>query len=102
MGSSIGAMRVFRELAKLLKMQRFPAARISRNSISARGFNKSFSAAAAPSTVSYNRKGEQPSVAPLAVKTLSKTSSGVSVASIDHHGPAAAVAVVVKAGSRFV
>lgn len=60
-----------------------------------------YSTAAASSTVSYNRKGDQPSVAPASVKTVSKTKSGFNVATIDSHGPTSSVAIYIKAGSRF-
>ncbi|KAJ3321783.1 ubiquinol-cytochrome c reductase core subunit 1 [Boothiomyces sp. JEL0866] len=55
----------------------------------------------AQSSVSYNRKGEQVAAAPKVVKTISKTPSGVTLASYDHLGPVSSVAVYVKAGSRY-
>ena len=64
--------------------------------------SKRFSTAAtAPSTISYNRKGEQPRVAPVAVKTISKSKLGVNIATIDSQGPSSSVAIFIKAGSRF-
>jgi ubiquinol-cytochrome c reductase core subunit 2 len=56
---------------------------------------------AATSTVSYNRKGDQPSVAPPSTKTISKTKSGLNVATIDNQGPTSSLAIYIKAGSRF-
>ncbi|KAJ3261688.1 ubiquinol-cytochrome c reductase core subunit 1 [Boothiomyces macroporosus] len=55
----------------------------------------------AQSSVSYNRKGEQVAAAPKAVKTVSKTPSGVTLATYDHLGPVSSVAVYLKAGSRY-
>ncbi|KAJ3276971.1 hypothetical protein HDV01_000023 [Terramyces sp. JEL0728] len=55
----------------------------------------------AQSSVSYNRKGEQVAAAPKVVKTVSKTPSGVTLASYDHLGPVSSVAVYLKAGSRY-
>jgi hypothetical protein len=56
--------------------------------------------AVASSAVEYNRKGEQPKLAPTAVKTVSKASSGVSVATHDGRGPVSSLAIVIAAGSR--
>ena len=53
------------------------------------------------SAVSYTRKGEQPAFAPAAIKAISKTQAGVTVATQDKQGPASSVAVFIKAGSRF-
>ncbi|KAJ3278172.1 ubiquinol-cytochrome c reductase core subunit 1 [Borealophlyctis nickersoniae] len=47
------------------------------------------------------RKGEQVVVAPQAVKSVSKASNGVQIATYDERGPASSLAIVVKAGSRF-
>ncbi|KAI8930173.1 Metalloenzyme, LuxS/M16 peptidase-like protein [Entophlyctis helioformis] len=66
------------------------------------GASRSFAVLAeAPNPVTYSRKGPQPAVAPAAIKTVSKTASGVSIATYDHLGPASSLAVVVNAGSRF-
>ncbi|KAJ3345154.1 ubiquinol-cytochrome c reductase core subunit 1 [Entophlyctis luteolus] len=56
--------------------------------------------AIAASTVQYSRRGDQPALAPLAVKSLSRAANGVAVASLDHRGPVSALAVVVGAGAR--
>lgn len=61
--------------------------------------NRLFSGAT--TSVSYNRKGNQPAVASVAIKTHSKTTAGVSVMTLDSHGPAASVAVYLKAGTRY-
>ncbi len=53
------------------------------------------------STISYSRKGDQPAIAPVSIKSLSKLANGVSVATVDGHGPAANVAVYIHAGARF-
>jgi hypothetical protein len=52
------------------------------------------------STITYSRKGEQVEVAPKPVKQVSKLSNGVTIASIDAHGPQASLAVYLNAGSR--
>ncbi|KAI8922426.1 Metalloenzyme, LuxS/M16 peptidase-like protein [Powellomyces hirtus] len=52
------------------------------------------------SALSYIRRGDQPEVAPKANKTVTKTSAGVTIASIDNLGPVSTVALVVNAGSR--
>ncbi|KAJ3102856.1 ubiquinol-cytochrome c reductase core subunit 1 [Phlyctochytrium planicorne] len=52
------------------------------------------------SSIDYNRKGDQPAVAPTANKTVSKA-GGVSIATIDGRGPVSSVSVVVAAGSRY-
>jgi hypothetical protein len=51
------------------------------------------------STVTYNRKGEQPNVAPKIVKQISKTSQGVTVITSDNFGPASSVAIFLSQGS---
>jgi predicted Zn-dependent peptidase len=51
------------------------------------------------STVTYNRKGEQPNVAPKIDYQMSKTSQGVTVVTQDHRGPAANVALYIAKGS---
>ena len=63
---------------------------------------RSFATAkAAPDTVLYSRKGDQVEAALPAVKTVSKTASGITVATYDHLGPVSSLALVLKAGSRF-
>ncbi|KAI8612914.1 Metalloenzyme, LuxS/M16 peptidase-like protein [Chytriomyces sp. MP71] len=52
------------------------------------------------SAVNYNRKGDQPASAPVAVKSLSRASNGVAVASLDGRGPVSSLAIVIGAGSR--
>ncbi|KAI8808834.1 Metalloenzyme, LuxS/M16 peptidase-like protein [Cladochytrium replicatum] len=56
---------------------------------------------ATPSTVSYTRKGNQAPVAPLALKTVSKLTSGIQVATVDDRGPVSTLGLVFNAGSRF-
>ncbi|KAJ3342772.1 ubiquinol-cytochrome c reductase core subunit 1 [Entophlyctis luteolus] len=56
--------------------------------------------AIAASPVQYSRRGDQPALAPLAVKSLSRAANGVAVASLDHRGPVSALAVVIGAGTR--
>ncbi|KAJ3020385.1 ubiquinol-cytochrome c reductase core subunit 1 [Thoreauomyces humboldtii] len=51
-------------------------------------------------SLKYIRRGDQPEVAPLSKKQVTKTSSGVTVASVDNHGPVSTVAIVINAGSR--
>jgi len=55
------------------------------------------------SAVDYNRKGDQPELAPLARKAVSEstTAGGVKVATYDEHGPVSSVTVIVKAGPRY-
>ncbi|KAJ3330917.1 hypothetical protein HDU76_004503 [Blyttiomyces sp. JEL0837] len=59
---------------------------------------RSFAVATAP--FEYNRKGDQASFAPPAVKSISKTSSGLTVATHDGRGPVSSLAIVIGAGSR--
>ncbi|KAJ3160179.1 ubiquinol-cytochrome c reductase core subunit 1 [Geranomyces michiganensis] len=53
------------------------------------------------SALSYVRRGDQPEVAAKAHNTVSKTSNGITIASLDNLGPVSTVALVVNAGSRF-
>ncbi|KAJ3062594.1 hypothetical protein HK102_008716, partial [Quaeritorhiza haematococci] len=52
------------------------------------------------SSVNYTRKGDQVPSAPLAKRTVSKTSNGVTIATYDDMGPVSSLAIVVQAGSR--
>ncbi|KAJ3150828.1 hypothetical protein HDU89_002825 [Geranomyces variabilis] len=52
------------------------------------------------SALSYVRRGDQPEVAAKAHNTVSKTSHGITIASLDNLGPVSTVALVVNAGSR--
>ncbi|KAJ3194930.1 ADP/ATP carrier protein [Irineochytrium annulatum] len=51
--------------------------------------------------VQYQRKGDQPLVAPTADKTVTKTSSGVAIATHEGKGPVSTLAFVLSAGSRY-
>ncbi|KAJ3183993.1 ubiquinol-cytochrome c reductase core subunit 1 [Gaertneriomyces sp. JEL0708] len=53
------------------------------------------------SSLGYSRKGDQPAVAPKVQRQVSKTSQGITVATVDDLGPVGTVAVVLKAGPRF-
>ncbi|KAJ3034999.1 ubiquinol-cytochrome c reductase core subunit 1 [Rhizophlyctis rosea] len=53
------------------------------------------------SSVNYRRTGDQPDVAPLADKSVSKASNGIQIATYDEQGPVSTLALVVKAGSRY-
>ncbi|TPX70899.1 hypothetical protein SpCBS45565_g01493 [Spizellomyces sp. 'palustris'] len=53
------------------------------------------------SAVGYTRKGDQPLQAPKVNATVSKSESGITIASVDHLGPVSTLALVVNAGSRF-
>lgn len=55
---------------------------------------------AVANTVMYNRKGQQPSAAPVSIRSVFKTASGLNVACHDDLGPVSSLAFVVKAGSR--
>jgi predicted Zn-dependent peptidase len=52
------------------------------------------------STVTYNRKGDQPDVAPAVVKQVSKTAQGVTVITADNYSPVSTVAVYLSQGVR--
>ncbi|KAJ3218539.1 hypothetical protein HDU67_005098 [Dinochytrium kinnereticum] len=52
------------------------------------------------SPVDYSRKGDQPAFAPTALKSVSRTAGGVSIATLDGRGPVSSLALVVAAGSR--
>ena len=58
------------------------------------------SLAVAADAITYKRVGDQPKVAPTAIKTVSKV-NGVTVATVDHLGPASSLGVYINAGSRF-
>ncbi|KAJ3417276.1 hypothetical protein HDV05_005732 [Chytridiales sp. JEL 0842] len=62
------------------------------------GAKRSF--AVATSSIEYNRKGDQVPVAPTAIKAVSKSTSGITVATHDSRGPVSSLAVVIAAGSR--
>ncbi|KAJ3050537.1 ubiquinol-cytochrome c reductase core subunit 1 [Rhizophlyctis rosea] len=53
------------------------------------------------SPLGYRRTGDQPDVAPLAEKSVSKASNGIHIATYDEQSPVSTLAVVVKAGSRY-
>lgn len=53
------------------------------------------------SALMYKRKGDQPELAPKAQKNVTKTSSGVTIATADNLGPVSTVALVLNAGSRY-
>jgi predicted Zn-dependent peptidase len=58
-------------------------------------------AVAVNSAISYKRAAEQPELAPVFRKTVSKASNGIKLATHDNFGPASSVAVYINAGSRY-
>ncbi|KAJ1561627.1 ubiquinol-cytochrome c reductase core subunit 1 [Nowakowskiella sp. JEL0078] len=61
---------------------------------------RSSRAYASVSSLAISRPGLQAAVAPLVVKSLSKTANGIQIATVDDKGPVSSVAVVLNLGSR--
>ena len=54
------------------------------------------------STTGYSRKvSDQVAAAPAIKKQVSKLANGVTIATVDEHGPASSLSIVLAAGSRF-
>lgn len=91
------AVRVFCEWECFSRFQMLKSALFAKRF---QGARRSF-AVAKESALTYSREGDQPLVAPAAVKLVSKASNGVSIATYDHGGPTSALAIYINAGSKF-
>lgn len=63
--------------------------------------SRSFASAVLKDPFTINIKKDQVGEAPVIVKTTSKASNGITLATVDTAAPQSGVAVVLKAGSRF-